>query len=119
MLAKKRAAARGKNLRRRRRRTKNVAETVYGAAFKVHASEKRRRNALLALAEKGVRLLGAGDVADKQNHSRWLNLGEQGSDARRHLSSVETDDEELADLCTKMLAGLGWHDRFLLYLCGK
>ncbi len=97
MLAKKRAAARGKNLCRRRRRTDHVAETVHRAAFKVHASEKRRGHALLAFAQKSMRLLSSGDVAGKQNHARRLNLREQGSEARRHLGPVEADDEELAD----------------------
>src|SRR5580658_8259468 len=40
MLAKNRSASGGKHLRRRRRRTEYVAETVDGAAFKVDASEK-------------------------------------------------------------------------------
>src|SRR5450759_2343048 len=52
MLAEERPAARGKNLCRRRRRTKHVAETVHGAAFEVDASEKRRGHALLALAQE-------------------------------------------------------------------
>ena len=98
MLAKERPAARGKNLCRRRRRTEHVAETVHRAAFKVHASEKRRRHALLAFAQKSVRLLSSGDVAGKQDHARRLNLREQGSEARRHLGPVEADDEELADV---------------------
>ena len=101
MLAKKRAAARGKNLGRRRRPTDHVAETIHRAAFKIDASEKRRGNALLAFAQKSVRLRGPGDVAGKQNHARRLNLREQGSEARRHLGPVEADDEELADLLGK------------------
>ena len=92
MLAKERAAARGKNLCRRRRWTDHVAESVYGAAFKVYASEKRRGHALLAFAQKSMRLLSSGDVAGKQNHPRRLNLGGQGSEPRGHLGPVEADD---------------------------
>ena len=97
MLAKERAAARAKNLRRRRRRTDHIAEAVHGTAFKVHAREKRRGHALLAVAQKSVRLLSSGDVAGKQNHARRLNLREQGSEARGHRGPVEADDEELAE----------------------
>src|ERR1019366_5192527 len=73
MLAEERPAARGKNLCRRRRRTKHVAETVHGAAFEVDASEKRRGHALLAFAQKSVGLLSSGDVASEQNHARRLD----------------------------------------------
>src|SRR5208282_2391565 len=92
MLAKERAAARGKNLGRRRRPTDHVAETIHRAAFKIDATEKRRGNALLAFPQERVRLLSAGDVAGKQNHACWLDLREQGSEARRHLGPVEADD---------------------------
>ncbi len=98
MLAKERPAARGKNLRRRRRRAKHTAKPVHGAAFLVHASEKRRGHALLAFAQKSVRLLRPGDVAGKQNHSRRLNLRKQGSEARRHSGPIKADDEKLADV---------------------
>ncbi len=92
MLAKERAAARGKSLRRSGRRAEHVAETIHRAAFKVHASEKRRGHALLAFPQKSVRLLSSRDVAGKQNHPRRLNLREQGSEPRRHLGAVEADD---------------------------
>ncbi len=98
MLAKKRAAARGKNLRRRRRRAEHAAETIHRAAFQIHASEKRRGDALLAFAQKDMRLFRPSDVARKQNHPRRLNLRKQGSEPRRHLGSIEADDEELADI---------------------
>src|SRR5580692_8308936 len=45
-----------------------------------------------------MRLRGAGDVASKQDRSGWLNLREQGSEARRHLGCIEADDEKLANL---------------------
>src|SRR5260370_32214683 len=92
MLAKERSTARSKNLCRRRRRTEHFAETIHGTAFKVHASEKRRRYALLAFVQESVRLLGSGDIAGKQNHTRRPNLREQGGEPRRHLGPVEADD---------------------------
>jgi len=92
MLAIERPAARGKNLCRRRRRTNHVAESVHRATFQVHASEKRRRHALLAFAQKSVCLIGSGDVAGKKNHARRLNLREQGREARRHLGPVKAGD---------------------------
>src|SRR5208337_1755252 len=98
MLAKERPAARGKDFSRRRRRPDHIAETVYRAALKVDAGEKRRGHALLAFAQKSMRLLSPGDVAGEQNHAGRLNLREQGSEVRRHLGPVEADDEELADI---------------------
>src|SRR5260370_2867 len=65
MPAKERSTARGNNLCRRRRRPEYVAETVNGAAFKVHAGEKQRGHALLAFAEERVHLL------TDQPASRW------------------------------------------------
>src|SRR6267378_2322101 len=98
MLAKERTVARRKNFCRRRRRTHRVAETVHGAAFEVHTSEKRRGHTFLAFAQQSMRLLSSGDIAGKQNHPRRLNLREQGSETWRHLGPVEADNEELADL---------------------
>ena len=98
MLAIEGAAARGKNLCRRRCPTDHVAETIHRAAFKIDASEKRRGNALLALTQKSVRLRGSGNVAGKQDHARRLNLRKQGNEVRRHLGPVEADDEEPADI---------------------
>src|SRR5580700_2266891 len=97
VLAKESPTARSKNLCRRRGRTEHVAETVHGAAFEVDASEERRGNVLLAFAQKSARLLSSGDVASKQDHARWLNVLEKGSEAPGHLGTVEADDEELAD----------------------
>jgi hypothetical protein len=50
----------------RRRRADHVAETVHRAAFEVDAGEKRSGHALLAFAQKSMRLLGSSDVAGKQ-----------------------------------------------------
>src|ERR1700674_2367431 len=97
MLAKERTPACSKNLCWRRRRTKHVAKTVHGAAFKVHACEERRGHALLAFAQKSIRLLSSGDVAGKEDHTCRLNLREQRSEAWGHLGAVEADDEDLAD----------------------
>src|SRR6266852_8828454 len=44
-----------------------------------------------------MRLRSSRDVTGKEDHARWLNLREQGSEAWRHLGPVEADDEELAD----------------------
>ena len=79
--------------------SEHVAETVHGAAFEVDAGEERRRDVFLAVAQESMRLLGAGDVAGKQDHARGLDAREQGSETRRHLGAVEADDEELADVC--------------------
>src|SRR5208282_2185841 len=98
MLAKKRSASGGKNFCRRRRRTEHVAEAVDGAAFQVDACEKRRGYALLAFAQKSVRLIGCDDVAGEEDHARGLNFLEQGSEAWRCLGPVEADDQELADI---------------------
>ena len=74
------------------------AEAVDASAFEIDAGKERSRHALLAIAQKAPCLLGSPNVAREQNHSRGLQPLEQGTEARRHLSAVEADDQELADM---------------------
>jgi len=99
MLAVEFTASGGKYFRWGRRGTENLAETVDRSTFEVNAGEQRRRNVFLASAKQAMRLIGAGDVAGKENYACRLDAFEQGSEARRHLSAVEADDQELADVC--------------------
>src|SRR5712692_9276983 len=92
------AVSGGEYIRRGRRWTSDVAEPVHPAAFHVHTSKQGRGDARLAIFEQRVRLLRAGNVAGKEDHSGGLYPREQGMEMRRHFSAVEADDEKLAKL---------------------
>ncbi len=92
MLAKERAAARGKDFRRRRCCPQRFPKTIDCTSLEIDASKQRSRNLLLAFPQKRMCLLGTLDIARKQNHPRRLNLPKQGSQPRRHLGSIEADD---------------------------
>ena len=98
VLAKEPGIAGGKNIRRRRRRSSDVAKAIDLATFHIDARKQRRRNACLAFFEQFVSLLATDDIARKENHTRRLQSCEQGTESRRHLGAVEADNEELANL---------------------
>ena len=59
----------------------------------------------LAIFEQLVGLAGTDNIASKQNYAGGLNLAEQRSQARRHLGSVESDNEQLPNIAADFSGG--------------
>src|SRR5438309_124127 len=76
----------------------HVSQPVDLAALQIHAPKQRHGNLGLAILEELVSLLGADDVAGKQNHSGRPDTLHKGSQGGRHLCAVKADDEELPDI---------------------
>src|SRR5712692_2919844 len=102
VLAEEPAVSGGEYIRRGRCRTSDVAEPVHPAAFHVHTSKQGRGDARMAIFEQRVRLLRAGNVAGKEDHSCGLYPCELGTETGRHFGAVEADDEKLADFLAKI-----------------
>ena len=66
-----------KNVRRRRRGTKHITESINLPAFQVDARKQRRLYPRLTIAQQFPGLLGPCDVPGKQDHARRLHLAQQ------------------------------------------
>jgi len=68
------------------------------AALKVNTAEERGGDLRLTVFQQAIGLFGADYVAGEQDYSGGLDALQQGGERLRHLGSVETDDEELAEI---------------------
>jgi len=115
VLTKHARIAGGKHVRRRRRRPERVTKTIDAPAFQIDASEKRRRNALLAFPQQLPGLFRRLNVADEKDHAGWLQTAKQGSESCADLDSIESYDQQLSRIPQKFLRVPLWLDFFLQF----
>jgi hypothetical protein len=98
VFAKEPSQARRKNIGSSGSASRNIAETINPAAFHINASQEGGGDAAAAIFQESVGLLPGGDVASKQDYTGRLHQAQQGTQRRRNLGTVESNDEKLADL---------------------
>src|SRR5262249_16882472 len=87
-----------KHIRRRWRGSDRTPKPVDLTAFEVDTTKQRDLHLCLAIFKQLVGLLRADNIPRKQNDACGLNTSQQGSQRRRHLRAVETDNEKLSEL---------------------
>jgi hypothetical protein len=98
MPAKQLAIASCEYIRRRRRGPQHIAKPVHRPALQINASEQRSDHALPAIAQQSPRLFHALNVPREKNHPSRLQPLEQGTDLRRNLCAIKTNDQQLSNL---------------------
>src|SRR5579872_923423 len=96
MLTKQPTLARSKYFSCRWRRAQRIAKSINRSALQIHAGKQRRRNALLALAQKPPRLLRTLYVPRKQDDSSGLQAPKQRSEPAGHFSPLEPNNQKLS-----------------------
>src|ERR1700681_2600118 len=97
MLAKESTITCGERVRWRRRCSQRVTKSIDRPALKINARKQRCGDTLLALAQQSPRLFRNLNVPREQDDARWLQPLEQGTEPRRHLRALETNNQDLAD----------------------